>query len=117
MIYKREEFVEENPENKKFPVKHIEQLSPIDGSQKKFIGRVNMGIQTAMGVQTLPVTFEIEAETIEGAFTGFEARAEEQIEKAKHELESQIQEMRHQAQSRIVMPGDLALGDLGKLTL
>jgi len=117
MIYKRENFVEESPENAKFPVKSVEVLTPLDGGQKRFVGQVTMGLQTPYGMQSLPVTFDIEAETVEGAFAKFEARAEEQIEKAKSELQDQLQELRRQSQGRIVTPDQIAPGGMSKLQL
>ena len=117
MIYKRVEFIEENAGDERFPVKHVEQLSPTDGGKKKFVGRVSMGVQTPMGVQTLPVTFEIQAETIEAAFAGFEERAETEIEQTKKALEGQLREMRRQEQGRIITPGEVAPGQMGKLQL
>jgi len=117
MIYRRENFFEEDPENRKFPVKQIEQLTALDGSAKRFVGRVSIGLQTPMGVQTMPVSFEIAAATIEEAFGKFEARAEDEVEKAKDEVQEQIQELRRQSQSRIVTPDQVAPGDLGKIQL
>ena len=117
MIYKREEFIEEDIEDKKFPVKHVEQLTPTDGGKKKFVGRISMGLQTPMGVQTIPVTFELDAETVEGAFSKFETQAEAEIEHTKTELQSQMQEMRRQAQSRIITPGEVGPTGLGQLKL
>lgn len=115
MIYKREEFFEENEQDQKFPVKQIEQLSSLDGSVKKFIGRVSLGIQTPMGVQTVPVTFEIEAATVQDAFGKFAARAETEVEAAKRELQNELNELRRRSQNRIVTPGDLPPPDLGNL--
>jgi len=117
MIYKRENFVEENPGSKQFPVRQIEQMSAIDGSSTKFVGRVSLGLETPMGVQTMPVTFEIEADTVEDAFAQFETRAEAEVERAKKELESQIQELRRQSQNRIVTPDEIAPGGLSKLQI
>ena len=117
MIYEREQFIEECPENEKFPVKQIEQLTSLDGGSKRFIGRVSIGLQTPMGVQSMPVSFDIEAGTIQEAFDKFEARAEEEIGHAKNELENQIQEIRRQSQSRIVTPDEIAPGGLSKLQL
>ena len=115
MIYKREEFFEENPNDAKYPVKQVEQITSLDGSVKKFVGRVSLGIQTPMGVQTLPVSFEIEATTVQQAFQSFAARAETEVEAAKRELQEELSEMRRRSQSRIVTPGELPPQDLGKL--
>jgi hypothetical protein len=117
MIYRREEFFEEQPEDQKFPVKQVEQVTSLDGSVKKFVGRVTLGIQTPMGVTSLPVSFEIEAASIQEAFAKFSQRAETEVEAAKAELQDELTEMRRRSQSRIVTPGDLPPTDLGKLKL
>jgi hypothetical protein len=117
MIYRREEFFEEQPEDQKFPVKQVEQITSLDGSVKKFVGRVTLGVQTPMGVTSLPVSFEIEAASIQEAFTKFSQRAETEVEAAKSELQDELTEMRRRSQSRIVTPGDLPPTDLGKLKL
>ncbi len=115
MIYKREEFFEENEQDQKFPVKQVEQITSLDGSVKKFIGRVSLGLQTPMGVQSIPVTFEIEATGVQEAFGKFNARAEAEVEAAKRELQSELNELRRRSQNRIVTPGDLPPPDLGNL--
>ncbi len=117
MIYRREDFFEEQPEDQKFPVRQVEQVTSLDGSVKKFIGRVTLGIQTPMGVTSLPVTFEIEAASVQEAFAKFAQRAETEVEAAKSELQDELTEMRRRSQSRIVTPGDLPPTDLGKLKL
>lgn len=117
MIYRREEYFEENPDDPKFPVKQVEQISSLDGNTRKYVGRVSLGLQTPMGVSTIPVSFEIEAATIQEAFQKFPALAEAEIERAKADLQNELQEMRRQSQSRIVTPGDIHPGDFGKLKL
>ena len=117
MIYKRENFVEQHSENKKFPLKQIEQLTALDGGSKRFVGHVSLGLQTPVGVQSMPVSFEIAAETIEGAFAKFESRAEEEIEEAQKDLEAQMQELRHWSQSRIVTTDEIAPGGMSNLQL
>jgi len=115
MIYKREDFIEECPEDARFPIKQVEQLTSLDGQTRRFIGRVSLGVQTGLGMSTIPVTFEIEASSVSEAFSKFNARAEEEIERTRREIESQIQEVRRKAQSRIVTPGEIGPLDLGKL--
>ncbi len=117
MIYKREEFIEESPTDQKFPVKQIEVLSSLDGKESKYIGRVSLGLQTPMGVQTIPVSFEVEAKSIQEAFAQFSARADTEVEAAKKELQDELQELRRRSQNRIVTPGDMPPTDFGKLKL
>ncbi len=86
MIYRREEFFEEQPDDQKFPVRQVEQITSLDGSVKKYVGRVTLGIQTPMGVTSLPVSFEIEAASVQEAFTKFSKRAETEVEAAQNEF-------------------------------
>ena len=117
MIYRREEFFEEQPNDAKFPIRQIEQLTSLDGSVKKFVGRVTLGVQTPMGVTSLPVSFEIEAASLQEAFAKFPQRAETEVEAAKGELQEELMEMRRKSQSRIVTPGELPPTGMGKLRL
>jgi hypothetical protein len=118
MFYKREEYIEDTGSNEKFAIKHIEVWTPNDNSKKKFIGQLTMGIQTPMGVQQIPLSFEIEAPTIEEAFKNFEKFAEPQIEEARKGIEEEIRRLRQEASSRIIRPGEVGLGgniDLKKI--
>ena len=117
MIFKRENFIDENPEDEKFPLKQIEQLTALDGGSPRFIGRVSIGLQTPMGAQSMPVSFEIDADTVEAAFGKFADQAEKEVERAKEELETQMKEMRRQSQNRIVTPDEIASGGMSKLQL
>jgi len=117
MIYKRDEFIEQDPQNAKYPLKQIEQLSSLDGGTKRFVGHVSLGVQTPMGMSTIPISFEIEAGTVAEAFQKFGARADGEVEKAKGDLQKRLEEMRRKAQSRIVTPGEVAPGDMGKIRL
>lgn len=117
MIYKREEYIQEDPQNEKFPAKQIETLTPVTGGPEKYYGRLSMAVQTPMGMTSLPINFEIEAADIAEAFSKFEALADTEIEKAKNELQGQLQEMRRKSQSRIVTPGEIASGGMGGLQI
>lgn len=110
MIYKREEYIEEAGEDAKFPVKHIEALAPTDGGKTRYVGQVTLGLSTPMGVQHVPVTFEIEANTVEDAFGQFDAIAEVRIEEARNSIEEEFNKLRDQASSRIVRPDEVGLG-------
>jgi hypothetical protein len=68
MIYKREDYFEENEGDQRFPVKHVEVLVPIDGSPAQFVGQVTIGLSTPLGLQQIPVTFEIQARDVREAF-------------------------------------------------
>jgi hypothetical protein len=115
MIYKREEYVEENPEDKKFPVKHIDVATPIDGNRRRFVGEVALGVQTPLGIQQIPITFEIPADTVEQAFQRFEQYAAPKVEEARRQIEEEFRKIRKEATSRIVRPGDLNLRGQGNV--
>jgi len=121
MIYKREEYVQEDQEDKRFPIKRITVLAPVEGDQTRYIGEVALGIQTPAGVQQIPVSFEIEAPSIQEAFQKFVATAEPRIEETRKQIEEELRKMRQEASSRIVRPGELGVGgqrnviDMGNL--
>ena len=113
MIFRREEYVQEDESNDRFPVRHIDAMVPLDGSAPRFIGSVTLGLQTAFGVQQLPLSFEIEAKTIEEAFRKFDEVAEPRIEEARRGLEEEFSRLRREASSRIVTPGEVGMTGLG----
>ena len=115
MIYKREEYVEEDTEDQKFPVKRIDVLDPVDGSGKKFIGQLALGMQTPLGVQQIPVTFEIEADTVQQAFEKFAETAEPRIEETRQQIEEELRKVRQEASSRIVRPSEINLQNRGNV--
>jgi hypothetical protein len=110
MIYKREDYVEESDQQgAKFPVKHIEALSPLDGSKTTYVGQVTLGIQTPMGVQQIPISFEIQADTVIEAFKKFEESAEPRVDEARRQIEEEIDKLRMEAASRIIRPGEVGM--------
>jgi len=115
MIYKREEYVEENPEDRKFPIKHIDVVAPIDGSNKRFVGEVALGIQTPLGIQQVPITFEIPADSVEQAFQRFEQYAMPKVEEARKQIEEEFRRLRQEASSRIIRPSELTMRPQGNV--
>lgn len=113
MIYKREVYVEEAGEGTRFPVKSIEVLTPIDGGKTTYVGQVTVGLQTPMGLQQIPVNFEIDAADIKEAFQKFEENATPRIEETRKNIEEEISRLRSEASSRIVTPGEVGLGRQG----
>lgn len=109
MIYKKDEYVQENQDDDRFPVKRIEVLDAVDGDDTRFVGSVALGMQTPMGVQQIPVSFEIEADDIEEAFDNFESHANPAIEDTRKEVEEQVKKARQEAQNRIVRPDEMNL--------
>ena len=80
--------------------------SPDPGRKPVYVGEAQ--ILTPMGA--IPVTFEIDAATLDAAVTGYPAAAKQAVERTVKE----IQEMRRQAASSIVVPqGGLPPGGLG----
>ena len=113
MIYKRQDYVEEAGSNAKFPVRQIEAPTDVDSGETRFVGHVALGIQTGLGVQQLPISFEIEAASIQEAFQKFEQSAEPRIEEARKGVEQEMQRLRQDASGRIVRPDEVGLGDAG----
>ena len=107
MIYRVEEYVQEDPGSEKFPVKQIQRLLSVGSGEQKFIARITLGLMTPLGVQHMPVTFEIAADSVEAAFAKFEEQAEPHIEQTKKDIEDQLQKVRHEAASRIVRPDEV----------
>jgi hypothetical protein len=114
MIYKRQEYLQEAEEGSRFPVKRIDVLEPVEGGARKFVGQLALGLQTPVGVQHIPVSFEIEAETIQEAFQNFEEQAQPHVERTRKSVEQELSKMRQEASSRIVRPGQMGLGGTGE---
>jgi hypothetical protein len=94
----------------------IRRLTPVlvDGSTDKsreiiFVGEAQM--LTPAGA--LPITFEIDANSLQEATNKFGAAAKEAVERTVKE----IQELRRQATSSIVVPGAGGIPGTGKLQL
>jgi hypothetical protein len=66
-----------------------------------------------MGVQQIPVSFQIEADSIEQAFDKFQEAAEPRVEEARKQLEEEVRKLRQESSSRIVRPGELDLQGQG----
>ena len=80
--------------------------SPDAGRAPVYVGEAQ--ILTPMGA--IPVTFEIDAATLDAAVTQYPAAAKQAVERTVKE----IQEMRRQAASSIVIPqGGLPPGGMG----
>ncbi len=117
MIYQKHEYVQEDRDDQQFPVKQIEALEPVDSENEKtrYVGHVSLGIQTPIGVQQIPVSFEIDADDISDAFSKFAAHANPQIEQARQQIEQEVQKMRRESSNRIVRPGDIDLQNRGNV--
>jgi len=114
MIYRKEEYVEHVEDDKEFPIRQIDRLDEVDGDGQRFIGRAVLNMHTNVGVQQLPVSFEIEADTIQDAFAKYVETGTPVIEETKERIVNRMEELRRQQQNRIVTPGD-AGGDIVNL--
>ncbi len=75
-------------------------------------------VQTPMGNQQLPVSFEIEADDLEDAFDKFGAHANPQIEQARQQVEAEMQKLRKQSpgdSGRVVRAGDMDMKNQGNI--
>ncbi len=117
MIYRKKEYVQEDKNDSRFPVKQIEMMEPVGSEEEsaRFVGHVGLGMQTPMGVQQIPVSFEIEAEDIKDAFDKFAACANPKIEETRRQVEQEVQKLRKESSNRIVQPGDMDLQNQGNV--
>lgn len=104
MIYRKEEYVEHDQDDEKFPIKQIDRLAELDGNGQRFIGRAVLNMQTNMGVQQMPISFEIEADGVREAFTKYAETAEPKVAEVREHIQNRISELRRQQQSQIVTP-------------
>jgi hypothetical protein len=104
MIYRRDEFVQDETGDADFPVKQVDRLLSLDESEQRFIGRATLSMQTPMGLQQIPLSFEIEADSVEQAFARYTETARPKIEELRQRLQERLEEIRRQEQSRIVTP-------------
>lgn len=105
MIYKKEEYVQDDADDSEFPVKQVDCLTDLAEGAKRFIGRTTLNMQTPVGVQQLPISFEIEADSVEQAFGLYAETARPKIEELRRHLQERITELQRQEQTRIVTPG------------
>ncbi len=117
MIYRKQEYVEDTPDDKEFPVKQIDSLESLDGKEKRFVGRAGILMQTPYGVEQIPLSFEIEVDNVEAAFAQFAESAKPKIEEVKTQIQSRIEELRQAEQSRIVTPGEARQAGMGIMRL
>jgi hypothetical protein len=111
MIYKRDEFVQDDTGNAEFPIMQVDRLMSLDEGEQRFIGRATLSMQTPVGIQQVPLSFEIEADSVEQAFARYAETARPKIEELRQRLQQRLEEIRRQEQSRIVTPD--AAGGLG----
>ncbi len=106
MIYRRDEFVQDDTGNPDFPIMQVNRLLSLDESEQRFMGRATLTVQTPVGVQQIPFSFEIEADSVEQAFERYAETARPKIEELRQQLQERMEEMRRQEQTRIVTPED-----------
>ncbi len=126
MIWQRQEFVQDETEDSDFPIKQVDRLEALQGDDRRFIGRATLNMQTPMGVQQLPISFEIEANDVEEAFEKYSETARPKIDELREQMRQRLEQMRQQMEQqeqqgqqakRIVTPtgGDiLKMDDLRK---
>ncbi len=105
MIYRKEEFVQDNTGDRRFPIKQVDVLTALDGSAVRYIGRAALNIQTPAGIQQIPVSFPIEVDSIEAAFEKYGEYAAPKVDEVKQHLEQRLNQLRQKQQSKIITPG------------
>jgi len=108
MIYRKEEYVQHDENDREFPIKQIDRLEGVDGGGVRFIGRAVLNMQTPLGIQQLPVSFEVQADSIRDAFARYAEYARPQIEEVRSRIQQRIEQLRQGEESRIITPGQAA---------
>lgn len=117
MIYRKTEYVEHDEGDSEFPIRPVDMLESLDGTQKRFIGRAALNMQTPFGIEQLPISFEIEADSIEQALERYVETAKPKIEEVKQHIQDRLEQARQAEQSRIVTPGEAGFGSSGIVRL
>ncbi|MFO7957910.1 MAG: hypothetical protein R6X33_12515 [Candidatus Brocadiia bacterium] len=110
MIYQKEEFVEDETGDSDFPIKMVDRLQSRDGDTTRFIGRATLNMRTPMGIQQFPISFEIEADSVEDAFEQYSDAARPRIEEVRERVQEQLQQLRQQQEGQIVTPDKAQTG-------
>jgi hypothetical protein len=106
MIYRKEEYVQHDEDDSEFPIKQVDLLEPVGSGEKRFIGRAALNVQTPFGIEQMPVSFEISADSVEAAFEKYVETAKPKIEEVKQHIQDRLEEWRQAQQNRIVTPGE-----------
>ena len=115
MIYRKDEFVQQDDQDTEFPIKQVDRLEPVGEGTSRFIGRAALNMTTPMGIQQIPVSFEIDAETIEDAFARYVQQAKPKLEEVKQRVQQRLDELRKAEQGQIVQPGQTDSGRIIRL--
>jgi len=94
MIYRKEEFVEHDPDDAEFSIKLVDRLEATDGSHQRFIGRATLNMRTPAGVEQIQISFEIPSDSIEEAFREYPDCARPKIAEFKEHVQSRINQLR-----------------------
>jgi ElaB/YqjD/DUF883 family membrane-anchored ribosome-binding protein len=65
-------------------------------------------MRTPVGIQQFPISFEIEADSVEQAFERYSAAARPKIEEVRERVKTQLDKLREQESGRIVTPDQAA---------
>ncbi len=107
MIYRKQEFVQDETDDPDFPIKVIDQLEQVGGDDVRFIGRATLNMQTPIGIQQFPISFEIEADSIEEAFEDYVEAAGPRIEEVRQRVQEHLSKVREDLTNRIITPDQM----------
>ncbi len=110
MIYQKQEFVQDDTGDEEFPIKVIDRLQSLDDEDVRFLGRATLNMRTPLGIQQIPISFEIEADDIEDAFEQYTEAATPKVEEVRRRMQEQIDRLRQEQDRRIVTPDQTAGG-------
>ncbi len=98
VIYRKHEFVQDNTGDKQFPVKVIDELTDVLGQAVRYIGRATINMQTPLGIQQFPVSFEIQAQSVQEAFAAYSDAASPKVESVRRHLQALLDKLRADGQ-------------------
>jgi hypothetical protein len=94
MIYRKHEYVQDQTGDEQFRVKVIDELTDVLGQTVRYIGRATVNMQTPLGIQQFPVSFEIEAASIEEAFAAYSQMAGPKVESVRRHVQALLDRLK-----------------------
>jgi hypothetical protein len=117
VIFRKDEYVQRDEGDREFPIKQVDRLEALEGEEVRFIGRAVLNMQSPIGIQQIPVYFEIPAATVQEAFEEYAECARPKIEETREHVQQQIERLRQAEEGVIQTPGEAGPGERRILNL
>jgi len=111
VIYRKQEFVEDQTGDPEFPIKVIDRLDSLDGEAFRFIGRATLNMKTPLGIQQFPISFEIVADSTDEAFQKYSQHARPKMEEVRRHIQSQLDRIHQEQEDEGALAPEKASGD------